>query len=255
VAVSVLIVDDEPLARRGVVSRLSAFPDFRVVAESDSGESALDAISEHNPDLIFLDIHMPGMSGFDVLSNLPRNCQGLFIFLTAYDRYALKAFEVHAFDYLLKPIDDERFVETVSRARRLLELQKTEALHDRLAPLLATLGKSEAPVYSERFAIRNGRNTQFVAASDVDWIEALGDYAGLHVGKHTHLLREPLRLLEERLNPDHFVRVHRSSIVRLDRIVQLEAMHNQDAILHLKSGDKLKVSRTYGDRVRELLGI
>lgn len=250
-----LVVDDEPLARRGVVSRLMAFRDFQVVAESDCGESALEAIRYHKPDLIFLDIHMPGMSGFEVLQNLPKDCTALLIFLTAYDRYALKAFEVHAFDYLLKPIDDERFSETVGRARRLLDLQKSEALHDRLAPLLASFGREECEKYSPRFAIRNGRNTHFIAAHDIDWIEALGDYAGLHVGKHTHLLRESLRLLEARLNPEHFVRVHRSSIVRVDRITNLETLHNQDAIVRLKSGEMLKVSRTYGDRVRTLLGL
>jgi two-component system, LytTR family, response regulator len=252
-SLNVLVVDDEPLARRGIVSRLAAYKDFVVVAESTSGEEALEQIDCHKPDLVFLDIHMPGMSGFDVLASLPQDCESLFIFLTAYDRYALRAFEVHAFDYLLKPIDDERFADTISRARKLLEMQKNESLHDRLAPLLANFERGEGK-YVQRFAIRNGRNTRFISANDVDWIEALGDYAGLHVGKQTHLVREPIRVLETKLNPDHFVRVHRSSIVRVDQIAQLESLHNQDAILRLKSGESLKVSRTFADRLKSLLG-
>jgi len=167
----VLIVDDEPLARRGIRARLKAFSDITILEDCEDGESALDAIRTEAPELVFLDVQMPGISGFDVVRRLPRNRQPLIIFLTAYDQYALQAFDVHALDYLLKPIDSGRFVEAVGRAQRQIELHLGNSLEDRLRLLLA-----EHPAYVQRLAIRTGRRIAFVLVDEIDWIEAAGDY-------------------------------------------------------------------------------
>jgi len=243
----VLIVDDEPLARRGVSARLKRFSDITIVAECADGETAIEAIGSHAPDLVFLDVQMPGMSGFEMLKRLAPNETPVVIFLTAYDRYALEAFEAHALDYLLKPIDDERFAETVKRARRQIEMQSVKSLEDRLRALLS--GHASPPAYAERFAIRTGTRVTFVLADEIDWIEAMGDYAGLHVGGKTHLLRETLSSLETRLDPSRFVRIHRSTIVQASRIRQLETLSNRDCNVWLADGTQLRASRSYRERL------
>lgn len=251
--VRVLIVDDEPLARRGVSLRLAEHPDITVIGECSSGEEAVKAILAHKPDLVFLDIQMPGMCGIDVLRVLPAGSVPCIIFLTAYDEYALAAFEVQALDYLLKPIDNVRFLVSLERARRLLALKQQDALHSRFEKLLELHADRNDSGPSKRFAIRNGNQVTFVQSSEIDWIEAVGDYAGLHVGKKMHLLREPLHLLETRLDRSEFLRIHRSSIVKLDRITRIEPLANRDCRLTLSDGTHLRVSRTYSKPLHDLL--
>lgn len=248
-----VVIDDEPLARRGIVARLKSYPQFEIVAECGNGEDALVAIAEHHPHLIFLDVQMPEMDGFEMLENLPVDERPAVIFLTAFDQYALRAFDVHATDYLLKPIDDVRFVEAVERVQRVLQMEKDTTLSERLESLLADLHSRRATGNQQRFAIRNGRRIFFVTANEVEWIEAQGDYAALHVSGKTHLLREPLHILERRLDPAVFVRIHRSTIVRLDRIAEMQALANRDCLLRLKDGTSLRVSRSYSDRLQEAL--
>ncbi|HVW76982.1 MAG TPA: LytTR family DNA-binding domain-containing protein [Alloacidobacterium sp.] len=248
-----VVIDDEPLARRGIVARLKPYPQFEIVAECGNGEDALVAIAEHHPHLIFLDVQMPEMDGFEMLENLPVDERPAVIFLTAFDQYALRAFDVHATDYLLKPIDDVRFVEAVERVQRVLQMEKDTTLSERLESLLADLHSRRATGNQQRFAIRNGRRIFFVTANEVEWIEAQGDYAALHVSGKTHLLREPLHILERRLDPAVFVRIHRSTIVRLDRIAEMQALANRDCLLRLKDGTSLRVSRSYSDRLQEAL--
>lgn len=248
-----VVIDDEPLARRGIVARLKPYPQFEIVAECGNGEDALVAIAEHHPHLIFLDVQMPEMDGFEMLENLPVDERPAVIFLTAFDQYALRAFDVHATDYLLKPIDDVRFVEAVERVQRVLQMEKDTTLSERLESLLADLHSRRATGNQQRFAIRNGRRIFFVTANEVEWIEAQGDYAALHVSGKTHLLREPLHILECRLDPAVFVRIHRSTIVRLDRIAEMQALANRDCLLRLKDGTSLRVSRSYSDRLQEAL--
>ncbi len=248
-----VVIDDEPLARRGIVARLKSYPQFEIVAECGNGEDALVAIAEHHPHLIFLDVQMPEMDGFEMLENLPVDERPAVIFLTAFDQYALRAFDVHATDYLLKPIDDVRFVEAVERVQRVLQMEKDTTLSERLESLLADLHSRRATGNQQRFAIRNGRRIFFVTANEVEWIEAQGDYAALHVSGKTHLLREPLHILECRLDPAVFVRIHRSTIVRLDRIAEMQALANRDCLLRLKDGTSLRVSRSYSDRLQEAL--
>lgn len=250
----VLIVDDEPLARRGIRARLKPLSDLEVLDDCEDGESAIKAIRLHHPDLVFLDVQMPGLSGFDMLKRLPKNRRPFVIFLTAYDEYALRAFEVHALDYLLKPIDSERFAEAIERARRQLKFQTADAIEERLRHLIdeQTTRKSPRP-YIERFTIRSGKRITFVYAEEIDWIEAVGDYASLHVGNKNSLLRETLNALEPRLDPEKFVRIHRSAIVQLARICELRTLPNRELRLRLTSGADLKVSRTYRDRLDQWL--
>jgi two-component system, LytTR family, response regulator len=243
----VLVVDDEPLARRGVIKRLSAHTDAQVIGEAGDGEAALAAILDRAPDLVFMDVQMPGLSGFEALGLLPPRERPLTIFLTAYDQFALRAFEVHALDYLLKPIDDERFVEALDRARETLVAHRGRHQAAGLQALLAARNNAS---YATRFAIRIGHRVVFIAVADVDWIEAMGDYAGLHVAGKVHLLRERLHQLASRLDPAQFVRIHRSTIVRVDRIAEMEVLSNRDCLLRLRDGTPLRASRTYGDALR-----
>lgn len=240
-ALRVLVVDDEPLAREGVVARLAGRADFMVVGECANADDAARAIAELSPDVVFLDVRMPGVDGFGLLERLAPARRPHVVFLTAYDRFALRAFDAEAVDYLLKPIDDDRFaraLERVRAARRSAELEAKES------------GGAEYPA---RFAVRVGRRVVVAHVSDIDWIEAIGDYCGLHTASKVHLLREPLHALEGRLDPRVFMRVHRSTIVRIDRVADLRAATNRDAVARLHDGTVLKVSRTYSEGLRKVL--
>jgi len=250
--VRVLVVDDEPLARVGITARLKAYSDMIVVGECATGEEAFKKIPQVSPDLIFVDVEMPGISGLDLLRALPREQARCIVFLTAHEEYALDAFNVEALDYLLKPIDDERFAACIDRARRMLSLHRQEANFERLYGL-AIADKHDNREVIKRFPVRRGNEFTFIQVGDVDWIEGLGDYAGLHVGGKTHLIREPLTSLEARLDRMQFVRVHRSTIVQVERIVRVEPSANRDAVLTLRDGKTLRVSRTYRSRLDELL--
>jgi two-component system LytT family response regulator len=248
VTYKVLIIDDEPLARRGIRARLKRFTDFVVVGDCEDGISGVEAIRRHQPDLVFLDIEMPAMSGFEMLATLPKKTLPLVIFLTAYGEYALSAFDVHAFDYLLKPIDNARFAESIARARQRLKLNASDAVDERVNSLLSEL-KKRSQRYVERFVVRVGSRLTFVLTDEIDWIEAVGDYAGLHVGGRRPLLRGTLNALEARLDPNKFVRIHRSSIVQTSRIQELQTLPNRELRVRLMDGTDLKVSRTYRDRL------
>ncbi len=249
--IRVLVVDDEPLARVGITTRLAAYPDILVVGECSTGEEALNSIPLIAPDLLFVDVEMPGISGIDLLRALPKETARCLVFLTAHEEYALDAFNVEALDYLLKPIDDARFAACIDRARRMIALHRQEANFERLYGLLTTTERPDG--FLKRFPVRRGNEFTFVQAADVDWIEGLGDYAGLHVGGKTHLIREALTALEARLDRKQFVRIHRSTIVQVERIVRVEPSVNRDAVLTLRDGKTLRLSRTYRSRLEELL--
>jgi two-component system, LytTR family, response regulator len=251
--VRVLVVDDEPLARLGVTTRLAAYSDMSVVGECGTGHEALATIPRVSPDLIFIDVEMPGLSGVELLRVLPRNQPRCVVFLTAHEEYALDAFNVEALDYLLKPIDDARFGVCIERVRRVLSLYRQEANFERLHGLLTANGSQEADCLIKRFPVRRGNVFTFVPVGDVDWIEGLGDYAGLHVGTKTHLIREFLTSLEARLDRTQFVRIHRSTIVQVERILRVEPATNRDAVLTLRDGTVLRVSRTHRSRLEEVL--
>lgn len=251
--IRVLIVDDEPLSRRGVAVRLESHDDLEVVGECEDGESALKAICELKPDLVFLDIQMPGLSGIDLLKTLPERNVPAIIFLTAHDNYAVAAFEVQALDYLLKPIDDDRFLAALHRARKLLALEQQQELYGKLQELAQFHQSRLEKDHVARFAIRTGRRIAFVEAATIDWIEAVGDYAGLHVGDKTHLLRESLNALETQLDSRRFLRIHRSSIVQVDRIKQMDPLPAGDCHLLLHNGTSLRASRSYSKKLRQIL--
>jgi two-component system, LytTR family, response regulator len=251
--IKVLIVDDEPLARKGIALRLREYPDIEIVGMCSDGKQAIQRIPELAPDLVFLDIQMPLVSGIEVLRALPGETLPVIIFLTAFDEHALAAFEVQALDYLLKPIDEVRFFAAVERARRLIKLKHQSALYD-LAPMPQDpSGEPRNLNPLKRFAVRKGKELAFVEASTIDWIEAAGDYAELHVKDKTYLIRESLNTLETLLDRNDFLRIHRSAIIRLDRIVRITALANRDGYLTLNNGTSLRVSRSYSKRLKNLL--
>jgi len=234
----VVVIDDEPLSRRGVIARLKREPDVEVVGEAADGASGLAVIERLQPDLIFIDIAMPGLDGMSAVAALPMERRPLVVFVSAHDQFAVRAFEVRALDYLLKPIDGDRFAESVARARAV-------ATH-------STSPSSERPPLT-RFPIRVGSREEVVNADDIDWIEADGDYATLHAGARELLLREPLRKLVDQLDPTQFVRIHRSTIVRVSQVAEVQALTNRDATLRLVDGTTLRVSRTYTQALKDAL--
>jgi len=247
--VRALIVDDEPLARRGVALRLKKFKDVEVVGECGDGSSAVKKILELTPDVVFLDVQMPGMDGFEVLRALPKQNLPAIIFLTAYEQHALRAFEVHALDYLLKPVNDERFSDALQRVRESGGPESRTRMAERILALL----DREPPKYVSRFPVRVGSRIQLVQAEDIEWIAAAGDYAELHSGGRCHLIRETMNSLEEKLDPVHFLRIHRSRIVRGRCIRELRSIDNREYLVKLSDGTELRSGRTYADRLDQWL--
>ena len=245
----VLIVDDEPLARRGVALRLKRFRDVEIVGECGNGTSAVEKILELAPDVVFLDVQMPGMDGFEVLRALPGDELPSVIFLTAYEQHALRAFEVHALDYLLKPVDDERFGVAVQRARQVQNTGYRIQMAERIMSLL----DERAGKYVSRFPVRAGSRIQVVFTNDIDWVAAAGDYAELHCGGRCHLLRETMTALEQKLDPAQFLRIHRSRIVRAACVRELRPIDNREYLVKLSDGSEHRSSRTYAERLDEWL--
>jgi two-component system, LytTR family, response regulator len=252
----VVVADDEPLARRRVLRLLREHDDrVDVVAVCESGSQAVEAIRETRPDLVFLDVQMPELDGFEVLERLGGELPAV-IFVTAHDRYALRAFEVHALDYLLKPFDVERFNQALERGRTQVE-RRAEGGPNRLVALLEQLarergeanGRAPRGRYLDWVMVKVRGKVEFLRTADLDWIEAEGNYVRLHAGKKGYLIREKIGTLEERLDPDRFLRVHRSAIVQLDRVAELHPMAAGDGILILRDGSEVKLSRGYRRRL------
>lgn len=246
-----LIIDDEPLAREGVRLHLEAEPDIEVVGEAGNGEEAVDRILELKPDMVFLDVQMPGIDGFGVVEAVGADSMPATIFVTAYDQFALKAFDAHAIDYLLKPYDAERFRRSMERVRTQIRGKKRAEVEDRLTALITELrGKRE---FLERIVVRSGGRILILRIDDIDWLEAASNYVRIHAGGRQYLLRETMTNLESRLDPTQFVRIHRSTIVRLDRIKELEPLFQGDYVLILEDGTRLTSSRGYRDRLQGML--
>ena len=257
IPIRVLIVDDEPAARSRIRRLLKDEPDVTVVGEASDGATAVSAATSLAPDVLFLDIQMPESDGFDVLERLPATRRPLVVFVTAYDQYALRAFDVHALDYLLKPFDAERFRASFARVRdRLAHDQRTDAqlvrsLVDELRSGRADLErlvKGEAR-HLERIMVRSSGKITFVKVADLDWLEASGNYVRLHTARGSHLIRETLSNLESRLDPRQFVRIHRSTIVNLDRVKEMQPWFSGDYLVILHSGVKLKLSRSFREAI------
>lgn len=260
--IRVLIVDDEMLARQRIEDLLAAEPGVEIVGQADTGDAAVAAIRSLRPDLLFLDIQMPGKTGLEVVREVGPEAMPATIFVTAYNQHALTAFDLAAVDYLVKPFDDERFEQAFRRARRLVELREVGRLSDQLLQLLqatrAEPGPPPAPPqpeYLERIAVEMRGQVRVVPTAELDFVTASGPYAEIHAGDRKYVIRERMQTLEERLDPAHFVRIHRSIIVRLDRIEALLRGAGGDYAVRLKSGVKLKVSRGRFEELEERMGV
>jgi two-component system, LytTR family, response regulator len=243
VAFRVLIADDEPAGRTTLRLLLGQDPDVQIVSECRTGAETVDAVLRHRPELLFLDIQMPGGNGFEVLSELPPEIMPLIVFVTAYDRYSLQAFEVHAADYLLKPFSDRRFRSALAHAKA--------RLRQREAPRV----EAAAPVAADRLAIRTAHGVLMLAVADIEWIEARGDYARIHSGARTDLVRESLSSLESRLGPTRFVRIHRSAIVNLARVCEFKPDPSGAMVAILLSGQRCRLSRRGRERLAGILAV
>ena len=260
-----LIVDDEQLARRGLEIRLKKYADIDICAQSRNGREALAHVREHSPDLMFLDVQMPGMNGFDVLRHLSGNAMPAIVFVTAYDEFALKAFDANAIDYLLKPINDDRLDEAIRRARRTADARLAHAHRTKLLKFVCELTGRELTLesalaeatdpehrYPQRLAIRDGSRTNCVDMSAIDWIDAAGDYMCVHAKGDTYVLRGTMKRLEQLLDPTVFVRVHRSAIVNRNRVTEMRPHRNGEYFLRLGDDTELKLSRTYKANLERL---
>lgn len=270
--IKTIIVDDEPLARKGLAIRLAEFSDVSIVTQCHNGEEALKAIVEQQPQLVFLDIQMPGMTGFEVLQQIQSmtlDVVPLIVFVTAYDQYALQAFEVHAVDYLLKPVDDERLQECITNVRAKINSDRQSDNQTKLVELMAQLtgedketilknlaDGEELPVknYNSFISIKDVGETTRLPVNDVVWIDAAGDYMCVHCSDgETHILRKTMKQLEQELDPKRFVRVHRSVIVNSDEVGKVLTLSSGEYVLQLTNKHEIRVSRSYREKVRESL--
>lgn len=265
------IVDDEMLARKGLALRLKPFEDVELIGESGSSRQALDDIAKLRPDVVFIDIQMPGLNGFELLRELQKQMAELpaIVFVTAFDQYAIRAFEVRALDYLLKPVDEERLRATLDRVKEELQPSSVNRTQQKLVDLVSevTGHDSEAILkklaegsdiaelnrYPEHIAIKDSGEITRVAVNSIEWVDAAGDYMCIHAGGETFILRRTMKELEQELNPNHFQRVHRSAIVNVEHVEKLCTRHNGEYHLILHNGQKLKVSRSYKDRIKQLI--
>ena len=287
--IKVRVVDDEPLARERLTTLLSQEPDVELVTPARDGEEAITSIHDDSPDLVFLDVQMPQMNGFDVIEAVGSDKMPLVIFVTAYDQHALKAFQVRALDYLLKPFDRERFTDALQRARKQLERDETGDLGRRLLALVKDLRRDQPrsdrlvvrrhaadPVRPhrglgvgtlcqrraarlsvdphDRLVVKSGGRLFFLRTDEIDWVEAAGNYVRLHVGPASHLLRETMNAIEGRLDPEKFFRIHRSRIVNMERIQELQPWLNGEYAVLLRTGTRLTLSRGYREKLQDRLG-
>ncbi len=250
--IRILIVDDEPLARQGIRSHLENDPDVEILGEAGDGVEALERIRTDRPELVLLDVQMPEMNGFEVLDALTPEEMPFVVFVTAYDQYALNAFQVHALDYLLKPYEDERLQEALDRAKsQLRQKNGSRASTKRLVEMLDSTKSDRGCV--GRIMVRSGGRITFVRVDDVDWIEAQGDYICLHTQGKRHLVREKISEMETQLSPDHFLRIHRSTMINVARIKEMQPLFHGEYAVVLQDGTRLTMSRSFRDRVFDRL--
>ena len=246
-----LIADDMLLARKRVRRHLEPHDDIEIAGEASGGREAVEMIRALEPQLLFLDVQMPEVGGFDVLEEVGPDAVPAVIFVTAYDQFALKAFDVHALDYLLKPFDAERFEVALARAKTLIARQKSEGAAGKLRALLDQIGGGAR--HPRRLVIKADGRTMFLPVEDIDYIEAAGNYVRLHVGTTSHLLRETMNAIEGRLDPEKFFRIHRSRIVNMERIQEMQPWLNGEYAVVLRTGTRLTLSRGYREKLQERL--
>ena len=254
-------MDDEPLARDAIRVLLANDPDTLVIGECGNGKDAVKAIHDQAPDLIFLDVQMPDLDAFQVIEQVGPENMPVTVFVTAFEHHALQAFAANALDYILKPFDHERFYEALRRAKDNVLRQK---FYDQSQHLFAALAESKTPAaevkesarpkHLERLVIKSGGRIFFLKVEEIDWIEAEGDYMNLHVGNASHLLRETMSDLAAKLDPEKFLRIHRSTIVNVERVKEIQPFFKGEHVVTLKDGKKLKMSRSYREKLEALLG-
>ena len=262
-SLTALVVDDEKLARAGLALRLEALRSVDILEQCENGRAALRAIAAYEPDVVFLDIQMPGISGFDLISQIQGDAMPMLVFVTAFDAFAIDAFQFHAVDYLLKPVEQERLQAAVDRCLERKAGRTASADKHRLLEMVVSLsGKSEDAIKDvlltghiqehqiDRLAIKDGSSTSFVSIRDIDWIDAAGDYMCVHVGNQTHIMRTTMKELESRLDASVFQRVHRSTIVNLQRVEKVSSHMNGEYYLTLIGGSTLKMSRSYKNKIK-----
>jgi two-component system LytT family response regulator len=246
-----LIVDDEPLAREGLRVLLSRDPEVSAIREARDGREAVAAIRESNPDLVFLDVQMPEMDGFEVVREIGAEDMPAVVFVTAHDQYAIQAFEINALDYLLKPVIEERFVKALVRAKSRIHSNVAADSNRQIIGLLETIVSPRS--YLKRLAVRSAGKTAFVDVEDVDWMEGAENYVELHAGQVSHLLHVTMNILEKSLDPEMFLRIHRSIIVNLGRIKNVQSGAHGEYVVTLRDGARLQSGRTYSGRLRALV--
>ena len=262
-SLTALVVDDEKLAREGLALRLEALGSVDILKQCENGRTALRAIAEYEPDVVFLDIQMPGISGFDLVSQIQGDAMPMVVFVTAFDAFAVEAFQVHAIDYLLKPVEQDRLETAVNKCLERRAGQAASADKQKLLEMVVSLsGKSEDAIRDvlltgnisgnqiDRLAIKDGSSTSFVPMRDIDWIDAAGDYMCVHVGNRTDIMRTTMKKLESRLDASVFQRVHRSTIVNLERVEKISSHTNGEYYLTLIGGSILKMSRSYKNKIK-----
>ena len=258
-----LVVDDEKLAREGLALRLKELGSVEILEQCENGRTALRAIAELEPDVVFLDIQMPGVTGFELISRIQGDAMPMVVFVTAFDAFAVDAFQVYAVDYLLKPVEQDRLESAVNRCLERKAEQASSVDKQKLLKMVVSLsGRSEGAIrdvlltgdvlnkQTDRLAIKDGSSTSFVPIREIDWIDAAGDYMCVHVGSETHIMRVTMKELEARLDSSVFQRVHRSTIVNVDRVVKASSHVNGEYYLSLRSGATLKMSRSYKDKIK-----
>jgi len=246
-----VVGDDEPLARERIRNLLSREFDVEIVRECCDGREVLKALEELTPDLLFLDVAMPELDGFDVLNSIQKNLTPVVIFTTAYDTYAIRAFDANALDYLLKPFDEGRFRKALARAREHIEIRrKTEPDEQALRIMNDKDGKRGT---MDRLVFKSSGRILFIQTDEIEWVEAAGNYVNVHVGKESHLLRETMTMFESRLDSQCFLRIHRSIIVNSDRIREVQPCNGSEYVVILKNGKELSLGRTYRDRIERLI--
>jgi two-component system LytT family response regulator len=248
----VVIADDEPLARQRVRRLLRRETDVQIVGECADGAATVATVVRESPDLLFLDVQMPELDGFDVVDTVGTDAVGAIVFVTAYDEYAIRAFDVHAVDYLLKPFDEERFRVALARVRSRLGERRTSNIDKRLDAVLSELRAREQ--FADRLLVKGDGRVTVVQVDEVDWIEAADNYARVHTARGRFLVREPIKSLERKLDPRQFARVHRSAIVNLARVRELQPMFGGEYVIILSTGARLTLSRGYRDAFRDRLG-
>ena len=251
--IRVLVVDDEPLARRGIRQLLDSETDFEIVGECKNGREAVSALEKLSPELIFLDIQMPLLDGFSFIEKVGAQNLPEIVFVTAYDEYAIRAFEINALDYLLKPVDPERFQKTLERVREQIKNKQPRQMEQKLAALLENLKLPESEKYLERIAIKENGRVAFFNIDEILWISSEGNYVGLHTKGETHLLRETMDAIERKLDSRKFLRLRRSTIVRIEQIKELHPLFNGEFEVVLKNGTRLASSRRYRKNLDALL--